>query len=268
MRRAFADWRSDHQLWIEAFVLANFAGLVGDIFLAHSQNRFRHRSEYIPFVFALIATLVLASAVPRRRRAPRLWRHAGYAIAWASIGVGLAGVVLHLDSRFFYERTLRSLTYAAPFAAPLAYTGLGLLLIANRMVIAESREWAQWMLFLALGGSAGNFIFSLADHAQNGFFNPIEWIPVVASAVAIGFLLVPFLSDVTVPYLKLCAVILIGQALVGVIGFGLHAESVWRQAGGTLFERVLSGAPPMAPLLFPNLSLLGLIALWRLASTR
>jgi hypothetical protein len=52
-------------------------------------------------------------------------------------------VILHLDSQFFYERTLRSLTYAAPFAAPLAYAGLGLLLIANRLVHPQAAEWPQ-----------------------------------------------------------------------------------------------------------------------------
>lgn len=30
------------------------------------------------------------------------------------------------------------------------------------------------------------------------------------------------------------------------------------------FRNFIYGAPPLAPLLFPNLSLLGLIALWRL----
>ena len=54
--------------------------------------------------------------------------------AGCAIAIGLVGVVLHLDSRFFHERTIKSLVYAAPFAAPLAYTGLGLLLIMNRMV--------------------------------------------------------------------------------------------------------------------------------------
>jgi hypothetical protein len=47
-------WRSDHQLWIEAFVLFNFAGLVADIFLAHSQNHFRRQSEYVPLVFSVL----------------------------------------------------------------------------------------------------------------------------------------------------------------------------------------------------------------------
>jgi len=55
-------------------------------------------------------------------------------------------------SRFFYERALKSLIYAAPFAVPLAYTGLGLLLVMNRMVDRRSAEWPRWVLFLGLGG--------------------------------------------------------------------------------------------------------------------
>src|SRR5579885_2494310 len=41
------------------------------------------------------------------------WRDLGYLVGWCAILVGLAGVVLHLDSRFFYDRTLKSLVYAA-----------------------------------------------------------------------------------------------------------------------------------------------------------
>jgi hypothetical protein len=265
MERARVDWRSDGQLWVELFAVFNFAGLVFDIFLAHSQNRFGHCAEYIPLVFSIAATTVLAFVVALRSRVPGVWRDVGHLIGWLSVAVGLAGVVLHLDSQFFYQRTIRSLTYAAPFAAPLAYTGLGLLLIANRLVAPASREWAEWMLLLALGGFAGNFVFSLTDHAQNGFFNPIEWVPVASSALAVGFLLVPFMSRVNVAYLKLCALVLFGQAVVGVAGFVFHAASDFRQPGGTLFEKILSGAPPMAPLLFPNLVVLALIALWSLA---
>jgi hypothetical protein len=185
------EWRTDHQIWIEVFALLNFASLIADIYLAHSENQFRRETEYVPLVFSIAATLVLAAIVPLRRALPAVWRDVGHAVGWLSVAVGLGGVVLHLDSRFFAERTLRSLTYAAPFAAPLAYAGLGLLLIANRMVDPKRREWAEWMLLLALGGFIGNFVFSLTDHAANGFFNPFEWLPVVSSACAIGFLLVP-----------------------------------------------------------------------------
>lgn len=257
-------WYTDHQLWIEAFVLFNFGGLVIDIFLAHSENHFQRESEYIPLYFSIAAAATLAIVVPLRERWPAVWRDLGHLVGWAAIIVGLAGVILHLDSRFFYERTIRSLTYAAPFAAPLAYVGLGLLLIANRLVDPDSPEWARWILLLALGGFAGNFVFSLTDHAQNGFFNPLEWMPVISSAFAIAFLLVPFVMRVNRPYIHLCAVILAVQAVVGVGGFVLHAWSDLRQPAPTLFEKILAGAPPMAPLLLPNLVLLGIIALARM----
>jgi len=199
---------------------------------------------------------------------PAVWRDVGHLVGWLSIAVGLAGVILHLDSRFFEERTIRSLTYAAPFAAPLAYAGLGLLLLANRLVEPDTPEWPRWILLLGLGGFIGNFVFSLTDHAQNAFFNPLEWVPVVSSALAIGFLIVPFITSVTTPYLRLCALVLGVQALVGVLGFALHLRAVARQPDGTLFERVLGGAPPMAPLLFPNLVVLVLIALWKMRITQ
>ena len=252
------------QLLVELFVAANFAGLAVDIFLAHSENHFRRTSEYIPLLFSLAAALVLAVVIALRRRWPAVWRDVGHLVGWLSIAVGLAGVVLHLDSGFFQERTIRSLTYAAPFAAPLAYAGLGLLLVANRLVDPESEEWAQWMLLLGLGGFAGNFLFSLTDHAQNGFFNPIEWLPVVTSAFAVGFLVVPLMMRVTERYLWLCAAVLGVQAIVGILGSALHVWADVRKPGADLFEKVLSGAPPMAPLLFPNLVLLTLIALWHL----
>jgi hypothetical protein len=257
-----ADWRTDHQLWVEVFVCLNFAALIVDVFLAHSENHFRRDSEYIPWYFSMAAAGTLAVLVPLRRRVPALWRDLGYLVGWAAVGVGLAGVILHLDSQFFYDRTIRSLTYAAPFAAPLAYTGLGLLLLVNRLVDPEAIEWAQWVLLLALGGFIGNFMFSLTDHAQNGFFNPLEWVPVISSALAVGFLVVPFVLRVRAAFLRMCAAMLFVQALVGLLGFGLHAVADLRQPGTTLFERVLGGAPPMAPLLFPNLVLLAWIGLW------
>jgi hypothetical protein len=170
----------------------------------------------------------------------------------------------HLNSSFFDERTLKSLTYSAPFAAPLAYTGLGFLLVLNRMVDTKSMEWSQWVLFMALGGYAGNFIFSLMDHAGNGFFNPLEWVPVVASALAIGFLLTALLVRVSRAFLGLCVVLLLLEAAIGVWGFVLHASANLRGPSVLAFDNFVYGAPPFAPLLFPNLVALALLALWRM----
>ena len=259
-------WFNDPQLWIEAFVLVNLAFLALDIYLAHSTNQFRRRTEYIPLYFSILAPIVLLAALLARERFnyPAVWRDLGYLVGWLAIVIGLTGVILHLDSRFFYDNTLKSLPYAAPFAAPLSYTGLGLLLIMNRMVSPEKSDWAYWVLLLALGGFFGNFVFSLTDHASNGFFRPVEWLPVITSAFAVSFLRVPFVVRVGQRFLILCAAILLVQAIVGVIGFGLHVIADLDGPSSGLFENIVHGAPPFAPLLFPNLVLLSSIALWEL----
>jgi hypothetical protein len=193
------QWRGllrDHRMWLEAFVLVNLAFLSLDIFLAHSVNQFRNPAEYIPLYFSLAAPPVLIVGWACSGLGyPAVGRDLGYLVGWLAIAIGLVGVILHLDSHFFYERTIRSLVYAAPFAAPLAYTGLGLLLVMNRMVDASRPDWAYWVLLLALGGFFGNFIFSLTDHAQNGFYHTSEWIPVLSSALlVVAFFKVPLYS--------------------------------------------------------------------------
>jgi hypothetical protein len=260
-------WWMDHQLWVEAYVTLNIGFLTLDIYLAHSVNQFRRREEYVPLFFSAIAPLVLLLALALRQRAPRAWKALGYLVGWTSILLALSGVIFHLDSHFFYERTIRSLTYSAPFAAPLAYAGLGILLIMSRMVDPESSDWAQWVLLLTLGGFAGNFVFTLTDHAGNGFFNRLEWAPVWASGIAIGFLTVPILMKVSRRFIDLCAVVLLLEAVVGVWGFVLHAGTNLRGPSVHAFDNFIYGAPPLAPLLFPNLMVLGLIAIWRFRAT-
>lgn len=266
MAAASERWLARPQNWIEIFAISNVAFLTLDIYLAHSVNQFRSQAEYVPLIFSAGAPFLLVIGLLARGRWPGVWKDLGYLVGWAAVFVGCAGVIFHLQSQFFYERTLRSLTYSAPFAAPLAYTGLGLLLIMNRMVDPETLEWAQWVLFLALGGFVGNFIFSLSDHAENGFFHPLEWVPVIASAIAVGFLVVPLLMPVARRYIDLSAAILLVEAGVGVWGFGLHVAGNLRGPSVHAFDNFIYGAPPLAPLLFPNLVVLGGIALWQLRS--
>ena len=270
IQRIIADprlrWAHDPQLWVELFVTVNLAILAADIFIAHSVNHFQKAAEYIPLYFSIGAPVILACVIAFRWmwgfEAP--WRDVGYAVGWLSVLVGLGGVLYHLESRFFLDRTLKSLTYAAPFAAPLAYSGLGFLLLMNRMVAARSLEWARWVILLALGGFFGNFVLSLTDHASNGFFARTEWIPVISSAFATGFLIIPLMLTVTRRFLDLCLVVMLGQAFVGLLGFWFHMRANLVEPGHNIFDKLVNGAPPMAPLLFPNLVGLALIGLWAL----
>jgi hypothetical protein len=260
------QYAHDPALWVEVFVTANLAILAADIVIAHSVNHFGKPAEYIPLYVSLVAPIVLVVLITLRWLGGfhSAWRDMGYLVGWLSILVGLGGVLYHLESRFFLDTTLKSLTYAAPFAAPLAYTGLGFLLLVNRMVVVHSADWARWVMFLALGGFFGNFVLSLTDHASNGFFARTEWIPVISSAFATGFLIVPLIMRVTRRFLDLCLIVMIVQALVGVLGFWFHMQANLVEPGHTLWEKLVNGAPPMAPLLFPNLVGLAFIGIWAL----
>jgi len=259
-----SKWYMVPAVWLEVFVIVNLGFLTLDIYLAHSVNQFHHAAEYIPLWFSAVAppVLLVGLVLGEWRGWTAVWRDVGHLVGWCAIAVGLVGVVLHLDSRFFHERTIKSLVYAAPFAAPLAYTGLGLLLVMNRMVGWRSEEWPRWVLLLGLGGVVGNFVFSLTDHAQNGFYHPTEWIPVVSSALAVGFLLTIYLTPVTRRFLAACAVVLLIQVAVGVLGFVLHNRTNLHGPAPDPLDNFVFGAPALAPLLLPNLALLCGIGLW------
>jgi len=248
-----------------------------DIAIAHAVNAFAHPAEWIPIGFSVAASILLLFAIalagpdPARWTGPggnllgwraRLARFLGMAVGWGSIAVGIAGLVWHLNGDFFQEQTIRNLVYTAPFSAPLAYTGLGLVVLLNRMVDARSRDWWRWILLLAAGGFAGNFVLSLADHAQNGFFYPSEWVGVVAGAVSVGFLT----AGVAVPesrgLMVMNAALMVVQTAVGVLGFYLHARGNLGHGTASLWDSFLYGAPVFAPLLFADVALLALFGLW------
>src|SRR5262249_38663969 len=108
----------------------------------------------------------------------------------------------------------------------------------------------------------GNFIFSLVDHAANGFFSRAEWVPLAASALPIGFLFVPLVARVPKAFLYLCGLVLVLEAALAVCGFVLDATPMLRGPSIRAFDNFIYGASPLAGLLFPNLVLLGFIGLW------
>src|ERR1041385_2008494 len=88
-------WALDPALWVETFVLINLAFLALDIYLAHSTNEFRRRSEYIPLFYSLIAPVVLLMGLIARERFAYLtvWRDLGYLVGWLAVFIGLGGVI-------------------------------------------------------------------------------------------------------------------------------------------------------------------------------
>jgi len=268
VRRAPDDeWWTDRPFLLELFVLSNLAFLILDVYLAHSFNDFAHWAEWIPVYFAGMGTVALAVAVAQERRPQAEWsRGIGYVVGWASIVVGLAGLVWHLEGWFFESVTLKSLVYSAPFVAPLSFAGLGCLLLLNRMEDPARPAWGQWIVFLALGGFVGNFGLSLIDHARNAFFYWTEWIPVIVSALAVGALAVVVVRQPTRQLLHFGYGVLALQVVTGLLGAGLHLLPLF-EPGATepgLWDAVRYGPPVFAPLLFVDLAVLAALGLWDL----
>ena len=248
-------------------MISNFAFLVVDIYTAHSVNRFHHWAEWIPFWFSGAAAVFLLLGHSWRGPTGRSWSYqlSGYVVGWASILVGISGLLWHLQSQFFEQQTIKNLVYTAPFVAPLAYTGLGFLTLLTRMQSAVEMASGRWVIFLALCGFVGNFVLSLCDHAQNGFFEAIEWVSVGASAFAIGALLVVLIRPNDGPVVRFAFAVMALQVLVGLLGFSLHLVANLAGPSGW-WENLLYGPPIFTPLLFPNLAVpavLGLLVLTR-----
>ena len=58
------------------------------------------------------------------------------------------------------------------------------------------------------------------------------------------------------------------EATVGLWGFVLHTMGNLRGPSVHSFDNFVYGAPSMAPLLFPNLMILGVIGLWQLRNNQ
>ena len=245
----------------QLFAVSNLAFLGVDIALAHAENHYARIEEWIPLGFSALATVLLLPGlfVPQRR-IPLL-------VGTLSIAIGVAGMIYHLRSGFFLEQTVRGLVYAAPFAAPLAYVGVGLLVLLSRLEKPESPAWGAWVLMLALGGFIGNFVLTLTDHAQNAFYSKSEWLAVASSALACGFLLLAALQPHNRPHLRITLGILFLQVLVGLIGAAMHWEGIVARPGSSFVDRVIHGPPAFAPLLFADLALLAAIGIWSLRRT-
>jgi hypothetical protein len=247
---------------VEWFVVSNIAFLGFDIFVAHQENAFARRAEWAPVIFSGLAVLALLPMTFGRRAT--VWRLLDQAVAVVSIVVGVTGMVLHLESAFFQQQTLSNLVYSAPFLAPLAYVGVGLLLLLVRMEAPNSAAFGGWVVFFALGGFVGNFGMALLDHAQNGLFRWTEWIPVVSAAFAVGFLFLVVLRR-EMPLIRITYAVLALQVAVGVLGFGLHVAADLGRRTLPFVQRFVFGAPAFAPLLFADLAVLAALGLWAMS---
>lgn len=255
-----------------------------DIYLAHSISGTIVPNEWIPIIFGPVAAfLILVAGFLAARRRAQASVLATF-ILLVSIGVGLLGAYFHLlraalpAAPFGEQLTINLLIWAPPVVGPLMFAMVGLLgisaawiedpadsgtlLIFRRLRIhlpySKTRAY-----FYIVGMAALATVFSAVyDHARTGFENPWLWIPTItgmfatASGLIMGYTLRPLKTD-----LWTFVVAMLLMIVVGLVGFILHFDANLVGNNAIVVERFIRGAPFLAPLLFCNVGLLGLITL-------
>ena len=201
-----------------------------------------------------------------------------------STAVGLLGMYFHLrraalpDAAPGEQLTVRLLVWGPPMLGPLMFALIGLWGISAAWVedppdSGRLRLWGRVGLqlplsktrayFLMMGcGAMVTTISAVLDHARTGFENNYLWIPTVVGVFAtlvmitLGALERPTRADLTIYALAMGLLL-----LTGLVGAVLHVQDDLTARGTFVLERFIRGAPFLAPMLFANMGMLGLIVL-------
>ena len=255
-----------------------------DTYLAHLISGTIVTGEWIPIIFGFTgaALLMLAGIIAVRNR-PLATIIATLTLL-ASIVVGLMGAYFHivraiLPTGPIGERvTVDLLVWAPPIFGPLMFAMVGILglsaawledppdsgvlvmLGGKRLQLPYSKTRAYFYI-VGMAGLA-TVISAVLDHARLNFENPWLWVPTLIGvfgtvvAVVLGAIDHPSRGDL-ITYI---AAMLLFIA-VGLIGALLHFNSNLVNTGVVVFERFIKGAPFLAPMLFANVGMIGLIVL-------
>lgn len=282
VRRIRLPFSRDQVMLLLAAINEIFLGI--DIYLAHRISGTIVPNEWIPIIFGPVAgVLLLMVGVIALRQRP-LATILATLIFLASTVVGLLGVYFHLrraalpDAPAGEQISVTLLAWGPPFLGPLMFCLIGLWGISAAWVeeppdSGRLRMPGDWHLPMPLSktrayllmfslGTLITTISAVLDHARTGFENDYLWIPVVTGVFAtfvsfgLGAVERPNRYDL---WIYVFAMLLL--LLTGVIGLVLHVNDNLTARGTVVIERFIRGAPFLAPLLFANMGVLGLVAL-------
>ena len=251
-----------------------FTGI--DVVLAHSINQFIPVYEWIPvffFPFGALSCIYIAF-----QSEPKKWSSILH-IALMMIGVlvGIIGTAFHANAVLNPGGylTWAWVVFGSPILAPMAFAGIsllglyaitqevdsqpGLLEVKGIGVFKAPISRDKHFLWLVGLGFAASTLTSIIDHAQYGytFYKLIAIIfGLFASSVVISLCFAKTWTkgdELVYFWTMLTAVV------VGVLGFGFHLSADLAGTGALSLERILAFAPVLAPLLFSDLGLLGLL---------
>ena len=272
----------DQLMLLIAAISEIFTGV--DIFLAHNISGSVTPTEWIPIIFGIIAGgLLLLTGLLAFRNRPLATIIANL-VFLGSIAIGLLGTYFHLQRAGLVGTTLaegravNALIWAPPFLGPAFFILIGVLGISAAWIETPTESGRLRLLgnahiqmpysktrayFLIVGlFCLFTTISSVMDHSRLNLENRWVWLPLMVGifgtvvAITLGFIEKPTRTDLTT-YLVAMAMLL----LIGGIGFMLHVGTNLIAQNSIVIERFIRGSPLLAPLLFANVGLLGLIVL-------
>ncbi|MGA9190684.1 MAG: hypothetical protein WBZ24_03045 [Anaerolineales bacterium] len=272
----------DQLMLLMAAINELFLGL--DIYLAHSISGTIVPNEWIPIFFGPLAgiTLLIAGAIALRNR-PLATLLATVTFV-GSIAVGLLGAYFHLTRALLpsaaigQRASLDLLVWAPPILGPLTFCLVGMLGISAAWVedppdsgvlrlLGQGRlhmpmsKTRAYLLLVGLGILA-TLISSVLDHARTGFHNPWLWVPTAVGTFATVITIsLASLKNIRPSDARVAIASMLMLIAVGLIGLGLHVQDNLTSQGVVVGERFLRGAPILAPTLYANMGMLGLIAM-------
>lgn len=282
VRRVKIPISRDQAMLLLAAINEIFLGV--DIYLAHRISGTIVPNEWIPIIFGPVAGVMLlfAGAIALRNRP--LATVLATLVLLGSITVGLLGAYFHLiraslptgpeGMRF----TVRLLVWGPPILGPLMFALVGLWGISAAWVedppdSGRLRLLGGFHLRLPLSKTRAYFLMvslailatvisSVLDHARTNFENEWLWLPTVIgmlgvfTAFIMGALSRPSRADVWNYIISMALLV-----IVGLVGAVLHVQDNLTAGGTFVTERFIRGAPFLAPLLFANVGMFGLLVL-------
>jgi len=255
-----------------------------DIYLAHKLSGTIVLREWIPILFGPIAGIILLAAGWLAKKNQGTAVVIANLVFVSSIAVGLLGTYYHFIRAILPNAaagsriSIQLLIWAPPIVGPLVFslvgllgitaiwrenpTGSGRLLFFRGMYIQFPCNKSRAFFFMVSLGTLATLLSSVLDHARTSFTNPWLWVPVGAGVLGVlaplimAFIPQPKRGDLLIYFLVMSLLI-----LVGVIGAGLHILENLTTKGQFVLERFIRGAPFLAPLLFANMGMLGLLNL-------
>lgn len=251
-----------------------FTGL--DVVLAHMVNDFRPVYEWIPVIYAPLgaATSFLLALKSKPGKVLSLTH---IFIMILGVIVGILGTAFHANEALnpLGQLTWIWLTFASPIMAPLAFAGIalvglyasfeevdgqpGMLKVPGVGIFKAPISRDRHFLWLVGLGFAASALTSIIDHGQYGY-SVYKLIPIIYGLFATGVVLTlavakEWTSGDELTYFWT----MIAGIVVGLLGFGFHLSGDLGGTGQLSLERILVFAPILAPLLYADLGILGLI---------